>query len=115
MNEQKRGPKKEWELTAYVNGEPKLALIESGSRKTLVRDLKGHEKGKELMIGCIHGDVKAYKTAYAMIEIKGGERKMEIGIVLGLTREMLIGRDWEVINELISSMVIVIKKVLKIL
>uniref|UniRef100_A0ABM5GJW1 CCHC-type domain-containing protein n=1 Tax=Pogona vitticeps TaxID=103695 RepID=A0ABM5GJW1_9SAUR len=91
-------PKKEsserWEVEVWVNGEQKRALIDTGCAKTLVRDLPGEKKQEGLTVRCIHGDVKKYQTLWATVKVGKDERRMNIGVVPGLSREMLLGRDW---------------------
>uniref|UniRef100_A0ABM5GND3 CCHC-type domain-containing protein n=1 Tax=Pogona vitticeps TaxID=103695 RepID=A0ABM5GND3_9SAUR len=83
-----------WEVEAWVNGDKKKALIDTGCAKTLVRDLLGQKKEEGLTVRCIHGDVKKYQTLWATVRVGAEERRMNIGVVPGLSREMLLGRDW---------------------
>uniref|UniRef100_A0ABM5FT88 CCHC-type domain-containing protein n=1 Tax=Pogona vitticeps TaxID=103695 RepID=A0ABM5FT88_9SAUR len=83
-----------WEIDAWVNGEKKRALIDTGCGKTLVRDLPGDKKDEGFSVRCIHGDLKRYQTMWANVKVGQEERRMNIGVVPGLSREMLLGRDW---------------------
>uniref|UniRef100_A0ABM5FW80 CCHC-type domain-containing protein n=1 Tax=Pogona vitticeps TaxID=103695 RepID=A0ABM5FW80_9SAUR len=90
-----KGPTSErWEIDAWVNGMKKRALIDTGCGTTLVRDLPGDKKDGGLSVRCIHGDLKKYQTMWATVKVGDDERHMKIGVVPGLTREMLLGRDW---------------------
>ncbi|XP_078232779.1 uncharacterized protein LOC140707593 [Pogona vitticeps] len=82
-----------WEVEAWVNGEKKKALIDTGCGKTLVRDLPGEKTNTGLTVRCIPGDLKNYQTMWANVCMGKEERKMTIGVVPGLSREMLLGRD----------------------
>ncbi|XP_078244616.1 uncharacterized protein LOC140705774 [Pogona vitticeps] len=92
--QEKSGKQVGWEVVAWVNGEKKQALIDTGCGRTLVRDIKleGVEEG--FTVKCIHGDSKTYKTTWAEVKVGEEKRKMKVGIVPGLSREMLLGRDW---------------------
>ncbi|XP_078243772.1 uncharacterized protein LOC144587360 [Pogona vitticeps] len=83
-----------WEVDAWVNGDRKRALIDTGCAKTLVRDLQGEKKDEGLTVRCIHGDLKNYQTIWADVRVGKEERRMNVGVVPGLSREMLLGRDW---------------------
>ena len=83
-----------WEIDTWVNGVKKKALIDTGCGKTLVRELLGDKKDEGLSVRCIHGDFKKYQTMWATVKVGTEERRMNIGIVPGLSREMLLGRDW---------------------
>ncbi|XP_078240795.1 uncharacterized protein LOC144586395 [Pogona vitticeps] len=92
-----------WEVMVLVNGQEKRALIDTGCSKTLVRHLEGNEVADEVSVRCIHGDSKKYATVWANVQIGNDCRRMKVGIAPGLSREMLLGRDWEGASELLNS------------
>ena len=59
-----------------------------------MRDLCGDKKDEGLVVRCIQGDLKNYQTIWANFKVGKEERRMNIGVVPGFSREMLIGRDW---------------------
>ena len=89
-----------WVVEAKVNGQMKKALVDTGCSKTLVKELEGERLPEIAVIRCIHGDVKEYATTMAEVEVDGLKRDMEVGIVPGMTREMLLGRDWPGLSNL---------------
>lgn len=42
--------------------------------------------------------------AWAEKEIKGEQRRLKVGIAPGLSREMLLGRDWTGLDELCKTL-----------
>uniref|UniRef100_A0ABM5GER0 CCHC-type domain-containing protein n=1 Tax=Pogona vitticeps TaxID=103695 RepID=A0ABM5GER0_9SAUR len=92
-----------WEVVVLVNGHEKRALIDTGCSKTLVRQLEGTEGADEVSVRCIHGDSKKYATVWADVQIGSECRRMKVGIAPGLSREMLLGRDWEGASELLNK------------
>ena len=94
QSEPKSNSSEQWEVEAWVNGEEKKALIDTGCGKTLVRELQGDKKHEGLAMRCIHGDLKNYQTMWANVKVGTKERQMNIGVVPGLSREMLLGKDW---------------------
>ena len=89
-----------WVVTAEVNGQRKRALIDTGCTRSLVRELEGPRLGETVVVRCIHGDAKEYDTARANVTIGTQEAILEVGVVPGLTREMLLGRDWPGLEDL---------------
>ena len=89
-----------WAAKAKVNGQWKRALIDIGCSKTLLKRLEGARLLESMIIKCVHSDAKEYETALAEIEIGDQKRMLEVGIVPGLGRDMLLGRDWPGVEEL---------------
>ena len=78
-------------------------LIDTGCSKTLVRNLEGTIIPDDLTVRCIHGDSKKYATTWANVQIGNDCRRMKVGVVPGLSREMLLGRDWEGASDLLKN------------
>ena len=56
--------------------------------------MEGEKKDEGLVVKWIYGDTKRYQTMWANVKMGDDERRMNIGVVPGLLREMLLGRDW---------------------
>ena len=91
-----------WEMVARVNGENKKALVDTGCGKTLVRSLRRTTLEEYLTAKCIHGDSTAYKMAWAEVEVVDETCRLKVVVVPGLSKEMLLGKDWVGAHQLIN-------------
>nr|XP_057901842.1 zinc finger protein 397-like [Doryrhamphus excisus] len=80
-----------------VNGEPALALLDTGSVQTLVKSsvLKGQCQftGPGLDISCVHGDHRIYPMAIVYIEVAGQMYLLSVGVVENLAHQVILGQD----------------------
>ncbi|XP_040019919.2 uncharacterized protein LOC144383704 isoform X3 [Gasterosteus aculeatus] len=81
-----------------VNHQDVEALLDSGSRATLVRkDLIGPlglTPGKVLPVSCVHGDTRDYPIVELTMTTTRGTILTEVGVVDSLPVPILIGRDF---------------------
>ncbi|XP_054650782.1 uncharacterized protein LOC129191438 [Dunckerocampus dactyliophorus] len=90
-----------------VNGEPALALLDTGSVQTLVNAsvLKGQCQftGPGLDISCVHGDHRIYPTAIVYIEVAGQIYLLTVGVVENLAHQVILGQDIPALRELVQA------------
>lgn len=90
-----------------VNGEPALALLDTGSVQTLVNPsvLKGRGQlaGPGLDISCVHGDHRTYPTAIVYVEVAGQTYLLTVGVVENLAHQVILGQDIPALPELVQS------------
>ncbi|KAG8538400.1 hypothetical protein GDO81_022717, partial [Engystomops pustulosus] len=80
-----------------VAGHPALALLDSGSRVTLINGSLIDPKtvtGRTIGVLCIHGDVKDYSTTVINFQTSCGETLHEAAVVMNLPHDLILGRDF---------------------
>uniref|UniRef100_H2ZX35 SCAN box domain-containing protein n=1 Tax=Latimeria chalumnae TaxID=7897 RepID=H2ZX35_LATCH len=85
--------------TVLLEGKRVRALIDSGSRVTLVhKGLINPERWRTLEpmhLSCVHGDTHIYPIAKVVLEVHGKATRKTIGVVDSLPYPMVLGQDWD--------------------
>lgn len=88
-----------------VNRKEGTALIDSGCMQTLLKEGWAGEKkrGPEVLIQCVHGDVRGYPTGEVDVEIGGLRKRVKVGIAERLPYNMILGWDWPAFKQLVRE------------
>lgn len=97
------------ELTmgVLVGDRPCVALLDSGSNRTLVRqDSLPREAifcGGTVDVYCIHGDMVEYPIAEVDIQVEGQNYLLSVGVFPHLPYQVVLGSDLPIVAELITK------------
>uniref|UniRef100_K7EZ52 Gypsy retrotransposon integrase-like protein 1 n=1 Tax=Pelodiscus sinensis TaxID=13735 RepID=K7EZ52_PELSI len=89
-----------------VEGTLVRALIDSGCSQTMVQEslVKSPEPaGGPVLLQCVHGDIKAYPTAWVRVADACEERICRVGLAPQLAYPVILGRDWPGLRRLVQE------------
>uniref|UniRef100_A0A9J7XPR1 Gypsy retrotransposon integrase-like protein 1 n=1 Tax=Cyprinus carpio carpio TaxID=630221 RepID=A0A9J7XPR1_CYPCA len=90
----------------HINGRPFIALLDSGSGVSLIQPtVLPPRTGSRarLAITCVHGDTRQVPARRVTITATPGSWPVEVGILKDLPVPVLLGRDWPVFDQLLTS------------
>lgn len=89
-------------VRVLVNRRAGVALVDPGCTQRLVKKgwARPDPRGREVLIRCVHGDVKAYPTGKALVSVNGRKALMQVGIDPSLPYDVILGRNWPAFTEL---------------
>lgn len=87
-------------MVAKIKGTEVQALVDTGCSRTLVRARPEWQAMGQMLVRCIHGDVKPCQWMDEEVMVAGVTQKLRIGVVPNLVQEMLLGRDWKGLEKL---------------
>ncbi|XP_035986169.1 uncharacterized protein LOC118559583 [Fundulus heteroclitus] len=94
-------------IGVLIEDKPCVALLDSGSNRTLVRqDSLPRDvifSGATVDVCCIHGDNVPYPIAEVSIEVDGQCYTLSVGVLQTLPYQVVLGRDLPILAELITK------------
>lgn len=94
-------------IGVFVEDKPCVALLDSGSNRSLVRqDSLPRDvifSGATVDVCCIHGDKVSYPVAEVAIEVEGQCYTLSVGVLQTLPYQVVLGRDLPILTELIAK------------
>ncbi|KAL3977676.1 G protein-coupled receptor [Sarotherodon galilaeus] len=93
-------------ICVFIEGKPCVALLDSGSSRTLVRqDCLPSDTtfcGK-VKVWCVHGDNVDYPIANICLQVNEKEYVLTVGVMDKLPYQIVLGRDMPLLGELLAK------------
>lgn len=94
-------------VSAWVTRKPIQAMLDIGCSQTLIRvDLVPQENiqwSKLVQLRCIHRGVDQYERGFLQLKVANHEGCMQVGVATDLNYEMIIGRDWPPLYDVLEE------------
>lgn len=101
------GQREEITMGVFIDDKPCIALLDSGSDRTLVRQDSLPKDvvfcGGIVDIVCIHGDKVGYPIAEVTVKVEGQPFALSVGVLEDLPYQIVLGLDVPVLPELIAK------------
>uniref|UniRef100_A0A3Q3BI90 Gypsy retrotransposon integrase-like protein 1 n=1 Tax=Kryptolebias marmoratus TaxID=37003 RepID=A0A3Q3BI90_KRYMA len=93
-------------VCVFIEGKPCVALLDSGSSHTLVRqDCLPRDTifcGK-VKVWCVHGDDVDYPIADVVLQVHDQEHLLTVGVMDKLPYQIVLGRDMPILGDLLAK------------
>lgn len=94
------------EKPVVVNGQPAVALLDSGSFTSLIKrslvPVGSIDYSNKTDIVCVHGDCHVYPKAEVSVEIEGQQYLLTVAVVDNLPKDLILGTDFPLFMDLLQ-------------
>uniref|UniRef100_A0A3Q1F2Z4 Gypsy retrotransposon integrase-like protein 1 n=2 Tax=Acanthochromis polyacanthus TaxID=80966 RepID=A0A3Q1F2Z4_9TELE len=93
-------------MCVFIGEKPCVALLDSGSSRTLVRQdclPRDFTCSGKMKVWCVHGDSVDYPLANVNITVEGQQYLLSVGVMSKLPYQVVLGWDLPILRELISK------------
>ncbi|KAJ1180956.1 hypothetical protein NDU88_006167 [Pleurodeles waltl] len=93
--------------TMRLNKEERNVFIDSGCSQTVVKqdyvEPDQWIRNAQVLITCVHGDRKTYPVAALLINWRGQEECLSVGMFPNLAEDMIIGTNYDAFVQLLNN------------